>query len=174
MTTDTAHFFSSLPFSCVQSVNITLMIAIALRALEGCQRIHREAGEVCDIFITDCWEKGIKCLVPNKDLFWYFTVCDSPGPGRERHASARHTVLSCRHSREVTRRDSPWLTGIKATQLYLTDPPPAISFTKTGTSDILDSCFFFLFFLFLHGPLMASGPLCSCSSCTTDTYATVA
>ena len=50
----------------------------------------------------------------------------------ERHALARPTVLSCRHSREVTRRNSSWLTGIKAIQHYLTDPPPAISFTKTG------------------------------------------
>ena len=31
--------------------------------LEGCQRIHREAGEVCDIFIQDFCEEGIKCLV---------------------------------------------------------------------------------------------------------------
>ena len=62
----------------------------------------------------------------------------------ERHASVRPTVLSCRHSREVTRHDSSWLTGIKATR-YLTDPPPAISFTKTGPVAILDSCLFFLF-----------------------------
>ena len=29
---------------------------------EGCQRIHREAGEVCDIFILDFCEEGIKRL----------------------------------------------------------------------------------------------------------------
>ena len=29
---------------------------------EGCQRIHREAGEVCDIFVPDFWEEGIKRL----------------------------------------------------------------------------------------------------------------
>ena len=28
----------------------------------GCQRIHWEAGEVCDIFIPDFWEEGIKHL----------------------------------------------------------------------------------------------------------------
>ena len=78
-------------------------------------------------------------------------------------------MLSCRHSREVTRCDSSWLTGIKAIQHYLTDPPPAISFTKTGPVAILDSCFFFVYFFFLHGPPTASGPGCSCTACTTDT-----
>ena len=29
---------------------------------EGCQRIHREAGKVCDIFIADLCEEGIKRL----------------------------------------------------------------------------------------------------------------
>ena len=33
---------------------------------EGCQRIH--AGEVCDIFIWDFCEEGIKRLVPNRHL----------------------------------------------------------------------------------------------------------
>ena len=58
-------------------------------------------------------------------------------------------MLSCRHIREVTRRDSSWLTGIKATQCYLIDPPPPISFTKTGPVAIQDSCFFFLLFFLL-------------------------
>ena len=89
----------------------------------------------------------------------------------ERHASVRPTVLSCRHSREVTRRDSSWLTGIKATQRYLTDPPPAISFTKAGHVVILERCFL-LFFSSIMGPWRRLGPRCSCNSCTTDAYAT--
>ena len=36
----------------------------------GCQRIHREAGEVCDIFIPDFWEEGIKCLSQINDKWW--------------------------------------------------------------------------------------------------------
>ena len=39
-----------------------------LHLQKGCQRIHREAGEVCNISITDFWEEGIKLLVPNKRL----------------------------------------------------------------------------------------------------------
>ena len=49
------------------------------------------------------------------------------------------------------------LTGIKATQRYLTDPPPTISFTKTGPVAIQDSCFFFL--PSFMGPLWRLGPV---------------
>ena len=95
----------------------------------------------------------------------------------ERHASAQPTVLSCRHSREVTigpvaclseeylaqwpyeRLQRPrssthacsrWLA---VTQRYLTAPPPAISSTKTevcGNSRQL--CFVFVFFSSFKGP----------------------
>ena len=54
---------------------------------EGCQRIHREAGEVCDIFIQDYCEEGIKRLsqiafwsvkwlkqLNPPAIIWYFTV----------------------------------------------------------------------------------------------------
>ena len=54
---------------------------------EGCQRIHREAGEVCDIFIPDFCKEGIKHLsqinawsfkrlkqINTPTIIWYFTV----------------------------------------------------------------------------------------------------
>ena len=141
---------------------------------EGCQRIHREPGEVCDTFIPDFWEEGIKLLSPiavwsqinawsvkwlkqtiTLAIICYVTVWTLPARG-ERHAPARPTVLSCRHSREAMRRKSSWLTGFKATHRYLTDHPPAISFT-------------FVVFSFFMGPWRRLG----CTGCTTVTYATV-
>ena len=49
-------------------------------------------------------------------------------------------------------------------------PPSSLNLTlKTGPVAILDSSFF----SFHHGPLMASGPWCSCTGDTAGTYATV-
>ena len=73
----------------------------------------------------------------------------------KRHASALPAVLSCRHSREVTIGPVACLSEKYLAQwpserlqrcrspthtCYLTDPHPAISFTKTGPVAILDSC----------------------------------
>ena len=101
----------------------------------------------------------------------------------ERQASARPTVLSCRHRREVTRRDSSWLTGIKVIGqiinfLLLYQPisvtlptrPQPFHSQKQGLWKFWTAVFFSFFFL--HGPLTASGPRCSCTGCTADTYTT--
>ena len=76
---------------------------------------------------------------------------NSPGPGRETciglAQNAWHHVIATHHDWQASR----WLDKlsfpppIPATQLYLTNPPRAISFTKTGPVAILDSCFFFFF-----------------------------
>ena len=42
----------------------------------GCQRIHWEAGEVCDIFITDFWEEGIKQL--SQIATWWLKQINTP------------------------------------------------------------------------------------------------
>ena len=100
---------------------------------EGCQKIHQEAGEVCDIFIPDSERKELNTCsqIATWSIICYYLVLYGMITLLA-WGERRMTVLSCKHSKEVTRRDSSWLTGIKATQRYLTNPPPAILFTKTG------------------------------------------
>ena len=97
----------------------------------------------------------------------FYGMITLPARG-ERHASAQPTVLSCRHSREVTRRDSLWLTGIKSLSVTLLTCPKYLIHKNRpcGNSGQL----FFSFFL--HGPLTPSRYRCSYTGSTADTYAT--
>ena len=94
----------------------------------------------------------------------------SPSPGRETHHSAQ---LQTQQRGDETR-------------LIMTDrhqghsalpyrPAPSYFIHKNrGLWQFWTAVFFlFLFFFFLHWPLTASRPRCSCTGCTADTYATV-
>ena len=145
---------------------------------EGCQRIHREDGEVCDIFIPYFCEEGIKCLsrinawsvqwlkpINAPTIFGVSWYNNSPGQG-ERHASQYSAADTSERWWDATHHD--WQASRPLN--HPTDPPPDISLTKTGPVSILDSCFFFpFFFFFLHGPLTASVCMCVCVS-TTQTF----
>ena len=101
---------------------------------------------------------------------------NSPGPGRE-------TCIGSAHSAQLQtqqRGDETWLIMTNRHQGYSTVPYwPAPSYfihKNRGLWQLWTAVFcwvfFFRFFFFLHGPLRASGPQCSCIGCTADTYAT--
>ena len=89
------------------------------RRITIAQKDARELTEKLAKFVTFSSKifEAIKCLSQintwsvietNKRPGYYlvfYSMITLPARG-ERHASARPTVLSCRHSREVTRRDS--------------------------------------------------------------------
>ena len=65
----------------------------------GCQRIHREAGEVCDIFILDFCEEGIKRLSQIntwsvKTYWWLMAAWQSADPKIQTALHRRQTALS--------------------------------------------------------------------------------
>ena len=95
----------------------------------------------------------------------------------ERHASARPTVLCCRHGREATISRPGYWTNYNFLLLYqplsvtLPTRPQLFHSQKWACSDSGQRFFVLFFCFFLHGPLTA--PFCSCTGCTANTYATV-
>ena len=121
-------------------------------------------------------------------FFFFFSAApclgnydNSPGPGRETCICSAHSVQL-----QTEQRGDNWPNGLYLAQWPYErlqrprSPTHTLPYQPTPSYFIHKNrglwqfwtavCFFFSF---LHGPLTAYGPRCSCTGCTADTYATV-